>query len=58
MSVPGTVDFELGGEPYSLQVILADPDDDEFFVIFRDQTAEDTTYPAGRYLYARAGVNW
>ena len=30
---------------------LAAPREDEYFVMFRDRTSSDSTYPAGRFLY-------
>jgi hypothetical protein len=47
----GTIEFELGGE--SVRLVAAETaKDDELFIIFRDATAGQTTYAAGRYLYA------
>lgn len=48
---PGSLTFEIDGKEYSLDPILEDGATD-LFIIFRDQTSADTTYPAGRYLYA------
>ena len=48
---PGTLEFELGGEPLSLEAYAAGPG---FLLIFADLTTGKTTYPAGRYLYAYA----
>ena len=48
---PGTLEFELGGEPLSLEAYAAGPG---FLLIFADLTTGKTTYPAGRYLYAFA----
>lgn len=44
---PGILEFEVHGEPLSLEAYGSD---DGFFVIFADRTTGDTTYPAGRYL--------
>lgn len=49
---PGALVFTLEGKEYRLDPILEDGSD-EYFVIFRDQTSRDETYPAGRYLYAK-----
>ena len=48
---PGTLEFEVNGEPLSLEAYGSG---DELFLIFADQTTGKTTYPAGRYLYADA----
>jgi uncharacterized protein (DUF1684 family) len=50
---PGSLVFEIDGKEYRLDPILEEGSD-EYFIIFRDETAKDTTYPAGRYLYAAA----
>ena len=47
---PGALVFEIEGKEYRLDPILEEGSD-EYFVIFRDATSRDTTYPAGRYLY-------
>ena len=46
---PGILEFEIGGEPMSLEAYGAD---DGFFIIFADLTTGEATYPAGRYLNA------
>ena len=46
---PGTLEFEINGEPLSLEAYGAD---DGLFIIFADLTTGETTYPAGRYLNA------
>ena len=48
-TAPGTLEFEIGGEPLSLEGYAAGPG---FLLIFADLTTGKTTYPAGRYLYA------
>jgi uncharacterized protein len=48
---PGALVFTLGGKEYRLDPVLEEGSD-ELFLIFRDETAKDETYPAGRYLYA------
>lgn len=47
--VPGVIEFELDGEPYQLRPILQGSDPD-LFVMFKDETSQKETYPAGRYL--------
>lgn len=49
--VPGALVFTLDGKEYRLDPLL---EEDRYFIIFRDQTSQDTTYEAGRYLYADA----
>jgi len=46
---PGTLTFELLGQPYTLDALEGGKD--ELFVIFGDPTNELETYPSGRYLY-------
>ena len=48
---PGALVFTVDGKEYRLDPILEEGESD-YFIIFRDQTSRDTTYPAGRYLYA------
>src|SRR6202165_2733265 len=45
---PGYVEFEIDGRPYRLDAV---GDDDGLFFVFRDDTAGDTTYRPGRFLY-------
>ena len=47
--VPGALAFEIDGKPYRLDAI--DEGGEQLFVIFRDETSKDVTYPAGRYVY-------
>lgn len=56
-AVPGALVFEVNGESYRLDAI-AEEGSRELFVIFKDETSRDATYPAGRYLYVpRPGVD-
>jgi uncharacterized protein len=48
---PGALVFTLDGKEYRLDPIVEEGSD-ELFIIFRDLTSKDETYPAGRYLYA------
>lgn len=50
-TAPGTLAFEAGGREYRLQA-LKEQGNEQFFVIFADQTSGRETYGAGRYLYA------
>jgi uncharacterized protein (DUF1684 family) len=45
---PGYVEFEIFGRKYTLDVV---GEDKGLFIIFKDATAGDTTYGAGRFLY-------
>ena len=47
---PGALVFTVDGKEYRLDPVLEQGTDD-LFVIFKDTTSRDTTYPAGRYLY-------
>jgi uncharacterized protein len=46
--VAGYVEFEVEGRPYRLDALS---EDDGLFIIFKDQTAGDTTYGSGRFMY-------
>ena len=48
---PGALVFTVDGQEHRLDPILEDGSPN-LFIIFRDQTSADSTYPAGRYLYA------
>ena len=48
---PGAIVFTVDGQEHRLDPILEDGSPN-LFVIFRDQTSADSTYPAGRYVYA------
>lgn len=48
---PGALVFTLDGKEYRIDPILEEGSD-ELFLIFKDGTSKDETYPAGRYLYA------
>ncbi|MEE9167851.1 MAG: DUF1684 domain-containing protein [Candidatus Neomarinimicrobiota bacterium] len=50
LTSPGVLVFEIQDKTYQLDVI-AEPEDDQFWVIFGDQTNRDSTYGGGRYLY-------
>jgi hypothetical protein len=45
---PGYVEFLVNGRPQRLDVV---GEDDGLFIIFRDATAGEATYPPGRFLY-------
>ncbi len=46
---PGVVEFELGGQSYSLEAYASG---EQLFFVFADSTSGRETYPAGRFLYA------
>lgn len=49
---PGALVFNVDGKEYRLDPVLEEGSD-ELFIIFRDATSKDTTYGAGRYVYAK-----
>ena len=49
---PGMLEFTVAGKPYSLTASFEGSDTTQYFVIFRDETSRDLTYPAGRFMYA------
>ena len=49
MTSPGVLHFKLLGKDCSLRPVMSG---ERLFLIFKDQTAGKTTYPAGRFLYA------
>jgi uncharacterized protein (DUF1684 family) len=57
MTSPGYVTFTLAGRPWRLETVYEDDDEKDLFIIFKDQTSRDTTYPAGRFLHAPLPVN-
>lgn len=48
---PGALVFTIDGQLLRLDPVLEEGSD-QLFIIFRDATSRDATYPAGRYLYA------
>ena len=51
MESPGSLVFNCGGREYRLDA-LTEAGETNFFIIFHDQTAGQTTYHSGRFLYA------
>lgn len=47
---PGTIVFTLGGQEHRLEA-LSDEETHDLFILFRDATAGETTYGAGRFLH-------
>ncbi|HEX9986829.1 MAG TPA: DUF1684 domain-containing protein [Thermoanaerobaculia bacterium] len=56
MVSPGALVFAVDGQTYRLDPVLEEGSED-YFLIFKDATSRDTTYPAGRYLYAAVPKN-
>ncbi len=52
MTSPGYVTFTLAGKEWRLEPVYETDDPQDLFFIFRDATSRDSTYPAGRFLYA------
>jgi uncharacterized protein (DUF1684 family) len=48
---PGSLSFEVDGRTYKIDA-LREKGEEQFFIIFADQTSGHETYGAGRYLYA------
>ena len=51
---PGVLRFAIDGTDYTLEPYLSGPENNRYFLIFRDATSAVTTYGAGRFLYAAA----
>jgi hypothetical protein len=51
MESPGVVQFEMRGRAYSLTPVFETAAKEDLFYIFRDETAGETTYAAGRFLH-------
>ena len=51
---PGVLHFDIGGVDHALEPYLSGPENERYFLIFRDATSAVTTYGAGRFLYASA----
>ena len=49
--VPGTIEFNLNGQNLTLTPTLETENDEEWLIMFQDQTSGMTTYSGGRYLY-------
>jgi uncharacterized protein len=47
---PGKLHFTIQGTMYMLDALT---EGDKLFIVFGDETSGTTTYPAGRYLYAK-----
>ncbi|HEY2431600.1 MAG TPA: DUF1684 domain-containing protein [Vicinamibacterales bacterium] len=51
MESPGTVEFTIDGQPYSLEPVYETAKHEDLFFIFRDLTSRAETYAAGRFLH-------
>ncbi len=51
-SLYGTLQFSIDGQQYSLAPLGHPQKDEEFFIIFGDNTNGNSTYSGGRYFYA------
>ena len=49
---PGMLEFTVAGKPYRITASFEGTDTTQYFLIFRDETSRDATYPAGRFMYA------
>jgi uncharacterized protein (DUF1684 family) len=54
---PGRLVFELDGVTHSLDAVYETSEKKDLFVIFRDRTSGESTYPAGRYMHVPLPVN-
>jgi uncharacterized protein len=57
MVSPGRLVFELDGATHRLDALYETAERKDLFIIFRDGTSGESTYPAGRYLHAPLPVN-
>ncbi len=48
---PGMLEFTIHGVPYQITASFEGKDTTQYFIIFRDATSRDSTYPAGRFMY-------
>jgi uncharacterized protein (DUF1684 family) len=53
---PGALVFEVDGQTHRIDPVL-EAGSKELFLIFKDATSRDETYPAGRYLYTKMPQN-
>ena len=51
---PGILHFTIDGEEQKLEPYLSGPENERYFLLFRDATSAVTTYGAGRFLYSSA----
>ena len=48
---PGTLEFTIGGVTHHVIAAFEGKDTSQYFIIFRDATSRESTYPAGRFMY-------
>lgn len=48
---PGVIQFEYNGQPLELIPTVESMEDEQYLVMFQDQTSGTTTYSGGRFLY-------
>jgi uncharacterized protein (DUF1684 family) len=53
-TAPGVLQFTVNGDELTLEPFLSGEKNENYFLIFRDTTSGETTYGAGRFLYASA----
>jgi len=51
MISPGRLVFELDGVTHSLDALYETEEKKDLFIILRDRTSGESTYPAGRYMH-------
>jgi uncharacterized protein (DUF1684 family) len=51
---PGVLHFTIAGHELTLEPFLSGPENERYFLLFRDGTSGETTYGAGRFLYSSA----
>jgi len=57
MISPGRLVFDLDGVTHSLDALYETPEKKDLFIILRDRTSGESTYPAGRYMHVPLPVN-
>lgn len=57
MLVPGKLRFSMKGKEYELLPTLTTLEDEEYFIMFKDKTAGDSTYGGGRFMYVPRPVD-
>ena len=54
---PGSLHFELDGQPCSMDALQNSLEEEELFLIFRDATSGTESYGSGRFLYTETPKN-
>lgn len=49
--VPGVLTFDYRGKSYEILPTITSENDEQFFIMLKDQTSGSTTYGSGRYMY-------